>query len=69
MISDTDIQRAAEELVERHGDNALAISREHVATLSAGDDQAGMNAALRVVSALEALLASELTSDGLAPND
>jgi hypothetical protein len=31
MIADTDIRRAAEELVERHGDNALAIAREHVA--------------------------------------
>ena len=59
MIADTDIQRAAEELVERHGDNALTIAREHVAALSAANDQAGMNSALRVVSALEVLLASK----------
>ncbi len=59
MIADTDIQRAAKELVERYGDNAMAIAREHVAALSAADDQAGMNAALRVVSALEVLLASK----------
>ena len=30
MIADTDIQRAAKELVERHGYNALAAAREHV---------------------------------------
>ena len=59
MISDTDIQRAAEELVERHGNNALAVAREHVAALTAANDQAGMNGALRVVSALEVLLASK----------
>ncbi len=59
MIADTDIQRAAKELVERHGYNALAAAREHVAARTAADDQAGMNAALRVVSVLEALLASE----------
>ncbi len=59
MIADADIQRAAMELVERHGDNALVIAGEHVAALSAADDQASMNAALRVLSALEMLLASE----------
>ena len=69
MISDTDIQRAAEELVERHGDNALAVAREHVAALSAANDQAGMNAALRVVSALEDILAGEQTPSGLAPRE
>ena len=66
MIADTDIQRAANELVERYGDNALVIAGEHVAALSAADDQAGMNAALRVVSALEELLAGDPTPDGLA---
>ncbi len=69
MIADADIQRAAKELVERHGDNALAMAREHVAALSAADDQAGMNAALRVVSALEDLLAGEPKPDGQAPRE
>ncbi len=69
MIADVDIQRAAEELVERYGDNALAIAREHVVALSAADDQAGMNAALRVVSALEDLLAGEPKPDGQAPRE
>ena len=69
MIADIDIQRAAKELVERHGDNALAIAREHVATLSAANDQAGVNAALRVVSALEDFLAGKPTPDGLATNE
>ena len=60
MITDADIQRAAKELVERHGDSALVIAGEHVAARSAVDDQAGMNAALRVVSALEELLAGDV---------
>ena len=69
MIADSDIQRAAEELVERYGDNALVIAGEHVAALSAADDQTSMNAALRVVSVLEKLLAGELAPDGLAPRE
>ncbi len=39
MIADIDIQRAAEKLVERHGDNALAVALEHVEALSAANDQ------------------------------
>ena len=69
MIADADIQRAAMELVERYGDNALVIAGEHVAALSAADDQTSMNAALRVVSVLEKLLAGELAPDGLAPRE
>jgi hypothetical protein len=59
MIADIEIHRAAEELVERHGDNALAVAHEHVAALAAANDQAGMNGALRVVSALEVMAASK----------
>ena len=69
MISDSDIHHAANELVERYGDNAMSVAREHVAALSAADDQAGMNAALRVVSALEDLLAGEPIPDGQAPRE
>ncbi len=59
MIADTDIQHAAEELVERYGDNALEIVREHIATFSAAHDQSAVDIALRVLSAVETLLASE----------
>ena len=38
MIADTDIQRAAKELVERYGDNAMEIARERIAALSAAHD-------------------------------
>ncbi len=69
MIADADIQRAAKELVERYGDNALVMSGEHVAALSAVGDQAGMNAALRVVSVLENLLAGEPAPAGQAPDE
>ncbi|MCH7554927.1 MAG: hypothetical protein IIC08_02885 [Proteobacteria bacterium] len=53
MIADIDIQRAANELIERYGDSAMAVARERVAALSAAADQAEMNIALRVLSALE----------------
>ena len=59
MIADIDIHRAAQELVERYGDNATFVAEERVATLSAGNDQSGMTVALRVLSTLESLLESK----------
>ncbi len=59
MIADADIQRAATELVERYGNNTLEIVREHIATYSAAHDQSAVDIALRVLSAVETLLASE----------
>ena len=59
MIADTDIQRAAEELVERYGDNALTVAQERAKAHSTSQDQSGLNIVLRVLSAVETLLASE----------
>ncbi len=59
MIAETDIQRAAEELVERYGDNALNVAQERAKAHSTSQDQSGLNIALRVLSAVETLLASE----------
>ncbi len=59
VVADADIHRAAEELVERYGDKALAVAHEHVEALSTSKDQSGLNIALRVLSAVEALLSSE----------
>ncbi len=59
MIADADIQRAAKELVERYGDNAIAAAQERVEALSTSKDQSGVNVALRVLSAVEVLLAGE----------
>ncbi len=56
MFSDADIHRAAKELVERYGDNALAVRQEHLAAHSAAQDESGINIALRVLSAVEAPL-------------
>ena len=53
MISDADIHRAASELVERYGTNAMSVARDRVAEFSANQDQPGVNVALRVLSALE----------------
>ena len=59
MIADTDIQRAAKELVERYGDDTLEIARERIRALSAEHDQSAADVALRVLSAVETLLARE----------
>ena len=59
MIADIVIQRAATELIERYGDNATAVAQERVKALSAVNDQSGMNIALRVLSALESILAGK----------
>ena len=59
VVADADIQRAAEELVERYGDSALAVAQERVEALSNSQDQSGLNVALRVLSAVETLLASK----------
>ena len=38
MIADADIQRAANELVERYGDSAMAVAHERVAALSTAQE-------------------------------
>ena len=59
VVADADIQRAAKELVERYGDSALAVAQERVEGFSSWHDQSGLNVALRVLSAVETLLASK----------
>ncbi len=59
VVADADIQRAARELVERYGDRALAVAQERVEALSNSQDQSGFNVALRVLSAVEALLSNK----------
>jgi hypothetical protein len=59
MIADADIQRAAKELVEHYGDNAMAAAHERAEALSTSPDRSGVNVALRVLSAVEVLLADE----------
>ena len=45
-----------QELVDRYGDSATSVAQERITALAAGNDQPGMNVALRVLSALESLL-------------
>ena len=56
VVADADVQRAAKELSEWFGNSALAVAREHVDTLSTSQDQSEFNVALRVLSAVEALV-------------
>ncbi len=59
MIADADIQRAAKELVERYGDTAIAAAQERAEAVSTSKDRSEVNVALRVLSAVEVLLADE----------
>ncbi len=59
VVADADIQHAAKELVERYGDSALAVAQERVEAFSTSQDQSELNIALRVLSAVEALLTSK----------
>lgn len=59
MIDDADIQHAAKELVDRHGDDAVAVARERVEILTKGPEKSGLNEALRVLSAVENLVAGK----------
>ena len=54
-----DIQGAAKELVERYGDTAMAAAQERVEAFSTSKDRSEVNVALRVLSAVEVLLADE----------
>ncbi len=56
VVADADVQRAAKELSEWFGNSALAVAREHVDALSKSQDQSEFNVALRVLSAVEALV-------------
>lgn len=57
-MKDAEVQHAAEELIRRHGASALAVAREWADELSGSQDQAAFNAALRVLTAVEQLIAS-----------
>ena len=59
VVADAEVQRAAKDLVERYGDSALAVAQERVEALSTSQDQSWLNVALRVLTAVEALLASK----------
>ncbi len=59
IVAEANIQRAARKLVERYGDSALAVAQNRVEAFSTSQDQSGLNVALRVLSAVETLLANK----------
>ncbi len=63
MIEESNILLAAAELIERHGDGAITAARERVETLSGSDDPGALNAALRVLTAVEDLVGAEGNSE------
>lgn len=65
MISESNIHRAANELIERYGANAMSGAPERVTGYSAKQDQLRLNVALRVLSAVELLLGGKAKQDKL----
>lgn len=57
MITQTKVTRAARDLIERHGRDALHVAREWVAELERARDLPAMDVALRVLTECERLLA------------
>lgn len=55
-FNEADIDRAAKELVERHGSNAVTVARERVDGLSKTHHDSGLDVALRILSACERLV-------------
>ncbi len=55
-VNDTDIQRTARQLVERHGANAVAAAQERVDELSKTQERPSLDVALRVLSVCERLV-------------
>jgi hypothetical protein len=64
MITGTDIERAAREIFDRHGDNTVAVARERVAELAGAQDCRELDMALRILSVYERLVESPMNSDG-----
>ena len=56
MIDDTKIENAAKELVERYGNEALAVVRERLDELRNSNNQPELDIALRVLSVVERLV-------------
>ena len=56
-ITDADIHVTAEKLVNRYGEDAVAVLQERVAALSASEDSWSEDVLLRTLTAVEDLLA------------
>ncbi len=59
MTSDLDIYRSANELIKQHGDEALVHAAMRADELAADGDMDGRAVWLRIVKAVEELLAKE----------
>jgi hypothetical protein len=61
-IADAEIHRTAEKLVERYGDNAVAVLQERIEVLTAPEDNWSKNVLLRTLTAVEDLLARRVAN-------
>ena len=59
MIETEDSRRAAEELVDHYGTQALSVARERAQLLSRSEDQKAANVAMRVLTVVERLAAGK----------
>ena len=56
MATDTYIRNAARELVDRHGERAVEVAKEHAEMLLNSGDQHAHDIALRVLTEIERML-------------
>ncbi len=63
MTSDLDIYRAANELIEQHGEDAAIHAAMRADELAADGDMEGRAVWLRIVKAIEELLSEERPDD------
>ena len=63
MISDLDIYRSANELIEQHGEDAPIEAAMRADELAADGDMEGRAVWLRIVKAIEELLSEERPGD------
>ena len=56
MATDVDILNAARELLDRHGERAVEVAKEHAEMLLKSGDQHAHDIALRVLTEIERML-------------
>ncbi len=56
MATDVDILNAARDLLDRHGERAVEVAKEHAEMLLKSGDQRAHDIALRVLTEIERML-------------
>ena len=63
IVEDPKTLEAATQLVERHGPNAVAVAKERVDSLTQGRNQPEIDAAWRLLTAVERLVGTHASTE------